>query len=205
MKQKKIITIWKSVAVIIFLFFSLFASHQFVMAQTVGAPDLGLQNVGNDIGLPATDIRLVVARIIRTALGLLGIVALVLILYGGFVWMTAGGDEEKISQSKKILLNSVIGLAIILSSYAIASFVVSKLVEATGGSVTDGGGEAEAVKIHIFLQIFFMLIVCHRGVLCVCVMCIRLLRLTGLLMAQHSMVIWLSKQRMAVFLQGNGL
>jgi hypothetical protein len=57
----------------------LFASHQFVMAQTVGAPDLGLQNVGNDIGLPATDIRLVVARIIRTALGLLGIVALVLI------------------------------------------------------------------------------------------------------------------------------
>ena len=66
-------------------------------------------------------------------------------------------------------------------------------------------GEAEAVKIHIFLQIFFTLIVCLREALCVCVMCIQLLRLTGLLMAQHSMVIWLSKQRMAVFLQGNGL
>lgn len=168
MKQKKIITIWKSVAVIIFLFFSLFASHQFVMAQTVGAPDLGLQNVGNDIGLPATDIRLVVARIIRTALGLLGIVALVLILYGGFVWMTAGGDEEKISQSKKILLNSVIGLAIILSSYAIASFVVSKLVEATGGSVTDGGGGGGSGENPYFpSDIFYVDSLPQGGALCV--------------------------------------
>ncbi len=106
-------------------------------------PDLGLEPVGSAIGLPATDIRLVVARIIRTALGLLGIVALALIIYAGFIWMTAGGEEEKISQAKKILLNSVIGLAIILSSYAIASFVINQLVGATtetGGVGGAGGG-----------------------------------------------------------------
>ena len=106
-------------------------------------PDLGLASVGENIGLGTTDIRVMVARIIRTALGLLGIVALVLMLYAGFVWMTAGGDDEKISQAKKILLNSVIGLAIILSSYAITSFVISSLVAATtedGGAGGPGGG-----------------------------------------------------------------
>lgn len=117
----------------------------FVHAQA-NTPNLGLQPVGANIGLPSTDIRVVVANIIRTALGLLGIVALVLILYGGFVWMTAGGDEEKISTAKKILFNSAIGLAIILSSYAIASFVISRLVGATtdntglGGPGGGGGG-----------------------------------------------------------------
>ena len=64
-----------------------------VLAQT--PPDLGMEQVGEGIGLPTTDIRLVVARIIRVALGLLGIVAVVLIIYGGFIWMTAGGNEEK--------------------------------------------------------------------------------------------------------------
>ncbi|MEK7131274.1 MAG: hypothetical protein AAB797_00880 [Patescibacteria group bacterium] len=115
----------------------------FVSAQTTSPPDLGLTEVGSAIGLPATDIRVVVANIIRTALGLLGIVALVLILYAGYLWMTAGGEDDKISQAKKILFNAVIGLAIILSSYAIASFVISKLVDATtgtGGIAGPGGG-----------------------------------------------------------------
>lgn len=118
----------------------IFSYIQFVSAQTT-PPDLGLAPVGENLGLPTTDIRVVVARIIRTALGLLGIVAVVLVLYGGFVWMTAGGDEQKISESKSILLNAVIGLAIILSAYAITSFVISKLVEATTqGPTTTGGG-----------------------------------------------------------------
>lgn len=142
----------------IFLLLALvFAGGLLGYTQLVHAqPDLGLQPVGANIGLPATDIRVVVANIIRTALGLLGIVALVLILYGGFVWMTAGGDDEKISQAKKILVNSAIGLAIILSSYAIASFVISKLVGATtgndglGGPGGGGGGDNPYFPAGIF-------------------------------------------------------
>ncbi len=134
-KYKKFITLSLfSVLIIGALFFL----KNFALAQTTSAPDLGLTtDVANNIGLPTTDIRLIVAKIIRVALGLLGIVAVVLILYGGFIWMTAGGDEERISQAKKILINAIIGLAIILSSYAIASFVISKLVGATSN---DAGG-----------------------------------------------------------------
>ncbi|MFH2018824.1 MAG: IPT/TIG domain-containing protein, partial [bacterium] len=94
--------------------------------------DLGI-SYGAQIGLGSADIRVTVANIIRVALGLLGIVAVVLMIYAGFVWMTAGGNDENITKAKKILINATIGLAIILSSYAIVSFVMNKLIEATTG------------------------------------------------------------------------
>lgn len=111
----------------------LFWTKNVSVAQTV--PDLGLSQVSSTLGLPDTDIRITIARIVRIALGLLGIVALCLMIYAGFVWMTAAGNEDRIAEAKKILINATIGLIIILSAYAIVSFVMSKLVEATTGSV----------------------------------------------------------------------
>ncbi len=121
----------------LFLIFSLFfitgflLFHNFVQAQT-SSLDVGLKEVAAT-GLPSGDIRTIVAKIIKAALGLLGIVALCLMLYAGYLWMTAGGDDEKVGTAKKILINATVGLAIILSSYAIVSYVMNKLVEATGG------------------------------------------------------------------------
>ena len=100
------------------------------MAQAVNSDTLGNRFAGQ-IGLGGQDIRTTIAGIIRTALGLLGIVVVVLMIAAGFIWMTAGGNEDKIAQAKKILINSVIGLAIILSAYAITSFIISKLTSAT--------------------------------------------------------------------------
>ena len=117
----------------VFLILAAAVGFWFFVPNVFAQPDLGLTQIQDDIGLPATDIRTIAANIIRVALGLLGIVALCLILYGGYVWMTAGGDEERIGQAKKILVNSVIGLIIILSAYAIVSFVISKLLSATTG------------------------------------------------------------------------
>ncbi len=146
---------------------SLLLFAQAVQAQTANVPDLGIAEVGPALGLPTTDIRLVVARIIRVALGLLGIVALVLIIYAGFVWMTAGGEEEKISQSKKIMVNAAIGLAIILSSYAIASFVISKLVEATTDSGSVGGPGGGGDNPYFPAGIFYVDSLPSGGQLCI--------------------------------------
>ncbi|MCX6779632.1 MAG: hypothetical protein NT034_00410, partial [Candidatus Magasanikbacteria bacterium] len=93
--------------------------------------DLGLQPL-DATGLGHADIRIIIANIIKSALGLLGILAVSLMLYAGYEWMTSGGNEEQIGTAKKILLNAVIGLAIILSAYSIVAFVMTKLVEATG-------------------------------------------------------------------------
>jgi len=108
-------------------------------AQTI---DLGLKPVAAT-GLPTTDIRTIIANIIKVALGLLGIVAVGLMLYAGFEWMTAGGNEEQIGTAKKIMVNAAIGLAIILSAYTIVSFVMNKLLEATGGITSDQKCQAQ--------------------------------------------------------------
>jgi hypothetical protein len=124
------------------------------LAQSIADPSSSLQTglaaIEQPLGLTSADIRLVVAKIIRTALGLLGIVALVLMLYAGYLWMTAGGNEDQIDTAKKFLLNSAIGLVIILSAYAIASFVISKLVGATTGTGETGGINLEAPMLANF-------------------------------------------------------
>jgi len=92
--------------------------------------ELGIE-YGAYTGLTSGDVRATIANIIRIAMSLLGIVAVVIILIGGFTWMTAGGNDEKVGEAKKWIFAGVIGLAIILSAYAIATFVIDSLVSAT--------------------------------------------------------------------------
>ncbi len=92
------------------------------------------QNSGLAGGETARDPRLVVVDVIKTILGFLGVIALVIILYAGFRWMTAGGNEENVSTAKKILISALIGLVIILSSYALATFVLDQMVKAISGN-----------------------------------------------------------------------
>jgi hypothetical protein len=73
-----------------------------------------------------------IARIVQVILGFLGVIFLVLVLYAGFLWMTAAGNEEKIKKAKDIMIAAVIGVAIILSAYAITYFVIDNLLRATG-------------------------------------------------------------------------
>ena len=82
---------------------------------------------GAETGLADTDIRITIAYIIRSALGLLGTIALVLIVYAGFLWMTAGGNDDQITKAKGVLSAAIIGLVIILSSFAISTFVINEL------------------------------------------------------------------------------
>lgn len=108
--------------------------------QSVADPNsplnVGLQTIEQPLGLPSTDIRLIIANIIRAALGLMGIVLVGLILYAGFIWMTSAGNEETIAKAKKIIVNAVIGLAIILSAYSIVLFVMKML--GVGDGVVSG-------------------------------------------------------------------
>lgn len=94
------------------------------------ALNLGLE-YGTATGLGSQDVRTTIATIIRVLLGLLGIIAIVLVLAGGFMWMTAGGDEEKAGKARSLLAAGAIGLIIILSAFAIAQFVVGQIETAT--------------------------------------------------------------------------
>lgn len=100
--------------------------------------DLGLDAAAST-GLSTVDIRTFVGRIISYFLGLLGIIAVALMMYAGFTWMTANGNEEKIAQAKKIILNATIGLVIIMSAFAIVQFVVSAITGGANGGAGSGG------------------------------------------------------------------
>ena len=95
------------------------------------APNLGLNDFGGQTQLGTKSLTETIASIINVAMGLLGMVVVVLILAGGFMWMTAAGSDEKITKAKGLIFGGIIGLAIILSAYAIAQFVVSSLLGAT--------------------------------------------------------------------------
>ncbi len=118
-----------SFAILAFLFVPLLTLP--AAAQTTA--NFGLDNVneGLDGTLSNSDPRAIIGRIINVALGFLGVIAVAIILLGGFKWMTAGGNEEKTGEARKLLAAGVIGLVIIMASWAIATYVINALSDAT--------------------------------------------------------------------------
>lgn len=115
-----------------------------VLAQSDIESSLALVNEG--AGLGTTDIRVIIANIVRVFLGVVGIIAFGFILYAGFLWMTSQGDAAKVEKAQKIMINAGIGLVIILSSLAITQFVLSRLLEATtGGAGTSDDAVPELI------------------------------------------------------------
>lgn len=114
------------------------ASIPYTQAQVTSD---SLDVVGEQTGLGTEDPRIIVAKLINTGLTVLGVIVVLIVIYGGFVWMTAQGNPEQVDKAKKILINATIGLFIILASWGITSFVIRSLLDATdGGTSTDGGG-----------------------------------------------------------------
>jgi hypothetical protein len=118
----------KKIIIFLFIFTALFAVANFALAAT----DQFGMNYGRALGLADTDPRVAIVNLIRIALTFLGIIAVIIIMYGGYVWMTAAGEADKVDKAKKILISAIIGLIIILSAFLIASFVINKINEALG-------------------------------------------------------------------------
>lgn len=75
-------------------------------------------------------IGLIVGSVILTSLGLLGVIFVVLLTYGGFLWLTSAGEEEKAKKARDLIVNSLIGILIVIAAYSIAYFVLSRLAPA---------------------------------------------------------------------------
>ncbi|OGL74358.1 hypothetical protein A3E39_03375 [Candidatus Uhrbacteria bacterium RIFCSPHIGHO2_12_FULL_60_25] len=83
------------------------------------------------------ELPVLIGNLIGAALGLVGVVLLVMLIYAGFLWMTAGGNTETVKKAQQQIKNAIIGLIIIAASYAITSFVLQSF----SGPVTGGGAE----------------------------------------------------------------
>lgn len=92
--------------------------------------DYGLKDMGTNLGYKTEEVTkdiflTKVGKIISTVLGLLGVLVLVMIIYYGFIWMTAGGNEKAITEAKDSFQSLIVGLILILGAYAVTSFILT--------------------------------------------------------------------------------
>lgn len=96
------------------------------VAPVSATADFGF-NYAENLELGNTDPRDAAVSIIKVIMTFLGIVAVLVVLWGGFKWMTAGGNEDKVAEARKLIVAGIIGLVIILSAWAITSFVITQM------------------------------------------------------------------------------
>lgn len=100
-----------------------------VLAQP---PQQGINEFLQQTELKNVELTVVIGRIVRIILSFLGLIAVIIIIIGGFQWMTSGGNEEKIGAAKKLMGAGIVGLIIVVLAYAIASFVINAILSAIG-------------------------------------------------------------------------
>ncbi len=93
--------------------------------------DTGAKASGVNTDTDNQSLDLIIETVIKTILSFLGVIFLILMIYGGFLWMTARGNEDQVVKSKNLIIAAVIGLIIVLASYAISFFVFNSLSSET--------------------------------------------------------------------------
>lgn len=96
--------------------------------------DIGMDFAGV-IGLTNVDIRTIITTVIRAALGFVGFILVLQIIFSGFRFMISGGSEESRTVATLGFRNNIIGFIIIMSASSITRFIVNAVVDATGGSI----------------------------------------------------------------------
>lgn len=81
-----------------------------------------------------------IGTVIKGLLSFIGVIFLVLMVYAGYLWMTAQGDESQIEKAQNIIKSSIIGMVVLVGAYTITAFIVPRIVEKTTGDSQQGGG-----------------------------------------------------------------
>ena len=118
----------------VFVLLAVFSAVSFVYAADTN--DVTGISYGAGTGLGAEHPILIIAKVVRVALGFLGIIAVSIIMYAGWLWMNSDGEPDKIKKAMDIIKNAAIGILIIFSSFAIVTFFLNSY----NGSSTSGGG-----------------------------------------------------------------
>lgn len=95
--------------------------------------DTGLDATARAAGIRGgADLPTIVGSLVGAALTFIGVLFMLLMIYGGFLWMNARGNDAQVEKAKNLITAAVIGMVIIGSGYAITQFVLSNVITATG-------------------------------------------------------------------------
>ena len=101
----------------------------FITALVLAADDKLVNPLCQGLSVDQCTLPAIIGRIIKYLMGLLGSVALVMFLYGGFLWLTAAGNETKITKGRETLIWAALGLVLIFASYIIVNFIFGALAK----------------------------------------------------------------------------
>jgi len=117
---------------LICLFFLVLLLPQLASAQNLqnafgdnSALDASADKAGYDITSYAVEP--IIGTVIQTFLSILGVIFLILMIYAGYNWMTAHGDEQKVTKAKETITAAIIGLVVVIGAYAISFYVIKSL------------------------------------------------------------------------------
>lgn len=100
-----------------------------------------LKTTAGKAGAEDTNVTTVSSNIIKATLAIVGMIFFILVFYGGFLWMTARENEEQAKKAKSTVIGSIIGVMIIIGSYAGTNLIMKSLVQ---GETVGGGGPSAA-------------------------------------------------------------
>ncbi|MFA6422732.1 MAG: Ig-like domain-containing protein, partial [Candidatus Buchananbacteria bacterium] len=108
-------------------------------AQTVTQSSQNINQFVDSAGLKTeASLATIIGRIVQIFLAILGVLLILFIIYGGWIWMSSQGDPGKVEKARKIIINAIIGVIVISLAFAIATFVMGFL-NGTFGRGGSGG------------------------------------------------------------------
>ncbi|MDD5291262.1 MAG: hypothetical protein PHZ04_04095 [Patescibacteria group bacterium] len=136
----------KQISILILLVLILIFPYFVFGAETYKGPTLkaGLQGFGSASGYLTNVTQTTAAEIAGTAvsifLSILGVIFIVLMLYGGYLWMMARGNEDQLTKAKELIQAAIIGLIITVSAYALSFFIFNRITRQALTAPGAGGG-----------------------------------------------------------------
>ncbi len=122
MKQS---SIFKTAQIIAIVLTFVFALAPVALAQS----GFTVPNQCGQAGLPCdTNLTQFIMKIINIALGVAGLIAVLFLIIGGFRYITSAGNEETAEQAKKIIVNAIIGIVVIILSFVIVRVIANALL-----------------------------------------------------------------------------
>ncbi len=123
------------------LFASTFFAHTGFAATSLIDPSDNPDAIAGATG-GESDAKTLIQTILNFALSFLGFVATIMVIYGGVLYVTSAGNDTEVEKAKKILLYAVVGIVLILLSFAIVNTVLGA---ATGGGSSATSGSSTSI------------------------------------------------------------
>jgi amino acid transporter len=136
--KKHILSLFLIIFLLVLPTIIFFTPNSVIADENLAESQVGLETIGQSsfgYGNKNIDFRIQVIRIINLSLSFLGVIFVGLIVFSGYEWMVAGGNDDKVAKAKKRLINAVIGLCIVLASWTISYFILRRLAAITTNEV----------------------------------------------------------------------